>query len=94
MLTPVKVRLNIHETDRQRKCRKMNVEHLSICILKGVFDGYEVGPCKYGEFSAAPTVDPTVARVLLNKRRVCALTPVSRETSSARHNTRVLPLLN
>ena len=39
-------------------------------------------------------VDPTIARVDLNKRHVRDLAPVSGETNGARHNKRVLPLLN
>ena len=35
------------------------------------------GPGKYGEFSAAPTVDPTMAHVHLNKRPVRALATAS-----------------
>ena len=42
----------------------MNDEH----VLKGAFEGIKFGPGKYGEFSAAPTVDPTMAHVHLNKR--------------------------
>ena len=38
---------------------KMNYEH----TLKVGFEGNKFGPGKYGEFSAAPTVDLTMARV-------------------------------
>ena len=43
---------------------------------------------------AGSKVDPTIARVDLNKRHVRDLAPVSGETNGARHNKRVLPLLN
>ena len=32
-------------------------------VLKGAFQGIKFGPTKFGQFSAAPTVDPTMARV-------------------------------
>ena len=44
--------------------------------------------------AAGSKVDPTIARVDLNKRHVRDLAPVSGETNGARHNKRVLPLLN
>ena len=44
---------------------KMNYEH----ALKVGVEGISFGPGKYGEFSAAPTVDLTMARVDLNKRQ-------------------------
>ena len=51
------------------------------------------GPGKYGEFSAALTVDLTMACVDLNKRHVRDLAPVSREntwcTSQCTHITNV-----
>ena len=54
---------------------KMNYEH----ALKVGFEGIEFGPGKYGEFSAIPTEDLTMARVDLNKRHVRDLAPVARE---------------
>ena len=47
-----------------------------------------------GHSAAGSKVDPTIVRVDLNKRHVRDLAPVSRETNGARHNKRVLPLLN
>ena len=44
--------------------------------------------------AAGSKVDPTIARVDLNKRHVRDLAPVSGETNGARHNKRVLLLLN
>ena len=44
--------------------------------------------------AAGSKVDPTIARVDLNKRHVRDLAPVSGETNGARHDKRVLPLLN
>ena len=49
----------------------MNYEH--------AFEGIKSGPVKYGEFSADPTVDLTMAREDLNKRHVRDLAPVSME---------------
>ena len=43
------------------------------------FEGIKFGPGKYGEFSAAPTVDLTMASTDLNKRHLCDLATVSRE---------------
>ena len=54
---------------------KMNDEH----VLKGAFEGNNFRTSKHREFSAAPTVDPTVVRVPLNKPHVCDLAPVSKE---------------
>ena len=48
-------------------------------VLKGAFEGIKFGPGKYGEFSAAPTVDPAVKPVLSNKRDVRPLVPISKE---------------
>ena len=47
-----------------------------------------------GSLLLCQMVDPTIARVDLNKRHVRDLAPVSGETNGARHNKRVLPLLN
>ena len=47
--------------------------------LKGAFKRFKFGPDKHKEFSAAPTVDPTVACIHLNKRHVLDLAPVSQE---------------
>ena len=44
--------------------------------------------------AAGSKVDPTIARADLNKRHVRDLAPVSGVTNGARHNKRVLPLLN
>ena len=44
--------------------KKVNDEH----VLKGAFESIKFGTSRH--FSAAPTVDPTVARVHLNKRQV------------------------
>ena len=52
----------------------MNDEH----ILKGAFEGIKFRPGMYREFSAAPTGDPTVASVHLNKHRIHDLAPVSK----------------
>ena len=38
--------------------------------FKDAFEGTKFGSGKHREFSAAPTVDPTVAPVHLNKRHV------------------------
>ena len=53
----------------------MNDEH----VLKVVCEGITFRPDKYGEFSAAPTVHPTVARMHLSTSHVHDLAPVSRE---------------
>ena len=37
--------------------------------------------------SAAPTVDPKMVHIHLNKRHVRDLAPVSKKTNGARHNT-------
>ena len=55
---------------------EMNDEY----ILKGAFERIEFGTNKHREFLAAPTVDPTMARVPLNK-------PAKK--NGARHNTRI-----
>ena len=47
-----------------------------------------------GSLAAGSKVDPTIACVDLNKRHIRDLAPVSGETNGARHNKRVLPLLN
>ena len=39
-------------------------------ILKGAFESVKFGPGEYGEFSAASTVDLTMAPVHINKRHV------------------------
>ena len=70
--------------------QKMNYGY----ALKAGFESVTFGRGKYGEFSAAPMVDLTMARVELNKCHVRDLAPVSRETNGARHKKRVLPLLN
>ena len=54
----------------------------------------EDGIVALAECAAGSKVDPTMARVDLNKRHVRDLAPVSGETNGARHNKRVLPLLN
>ena len=47
----------------------MNDEH----FLKGAFEGITFGPVKYGEFSAAPTVDlANGARALKQASRTCS----------------------
>ena len=63
-------------------------------LWKLVLKVLTLGPGKYAEFSSAPTVDLTMARVELNKRHARDLEPVSSETNGARHNTGALPLLN
>ena len=45
------------------------------------------------EFSAAPTVHPTVVRMHLNKRHIRDVAPGSKENKRCSHNTRILPLL-
>ena len=35
-------------------------------VLKGAYEGSKFGPGKHGEFSVAPTVDPTVVRMRLH----------------------------
>ena len=45
-------------------------------VLKVAFESFKFGPGKYGEFSAAPTVDPTMATVHFNKRHVRDLAPI------------------
>ena len=56
----------------------MNGNH----VLKGAFEGFKFGPGEQREFSAAPIVDPTVARAHSNKRHVRDLAPVSNENKS------------
>ena len=46
--------------------KKMNKEH----ILKVAFEGLTFRPGKYRQFSAALTVDPTMASVHLNKHHI------------------------
>ena len=47
--------------------------------FKGAFEGTKFGSGKHREFSAAPTVDPTVAPVHLNRRHVRDVAPVSKD---------------
>ena len=62
----------------------MNDEH----VLKGAFEGIKFVPGKHREFSVAPAVDPTVVHMLLNASHTRS------NINGARHNKRVLPLLN
>ena len=57
----------------------MNFEY----ALKVGFEGMKFGPGRYGEFSAAPTVDLTMARMDLNRRHVRDLAPISKENNCA-----------
>ena len=47
-------------------------------FLKVLLKSLKIGPSKYREFSAAPTVDPTMGRMHLNKRHIHDLAPVSK----------------
>ena len=59
----------------------MNNSH----VLKGAFESIRFGSDRYREFSAAPTVDPTVLRVHLNYRHVRGLALVSKENAGLPH---------
>ena len=51
----------------------MNDEH----VLNGAFDGIRFRPDKHRKLSAAPTADPTVVHVHLNKHHVRDLAHVT-----------------
>ena len=67
----------------------MNNEH----VLKGTFEGIKFRPAKYREFSAPPSVDPTMARVLLNKHRIQDLEPVSEENECCTSQHTYIPIV-
>ena len=59
---------------------KINGDH----VLNGAFEVIKFRPGKHREFSGAPTEDPTVVHVHLNKLHVRNLAPISKEIKRCR----------
>ena len=55
----------------------MKEEH----VLKDAFEGIKLGPGKYRQFSAAPTVNPTIAHMHFDNPHAHDLATVSKENN-------------